>query len=89
MQQLSGKIGMPIFHLPEDACVFSLAARSAPRVKFADFYLPAQRIPTFVPSPSEPASAIHFETGGGKHLRLHMPRIAESAASLGELRRAA
>jgi hypothetical protein len=75
--------------LPEDACVFSLAARNAPRVKFSDFYLPAERIPTFVPSAAEPASAIHFETGGGKHLRLHMPRIANSAASLGEFRRAA
>ncbi|HVU89693.1 MAG TPA: hypothetical protein VHD36_20355 [Pirellulales bacterium] len=89
MHTLSAKIGMPISHLPEDACVFSLAARNGPRVKFSDFYLPAERIPTFVPSATEPASAIHFETGGGKNLRLHMPRIANCAASPSESRRAA
>ena len=77
MRKLSEKIKMPIFHLPEDVCVFSLAEKNAPRVRFMDFYLPAQRIPSFVPSPVESASAIHFETGSGRHLRQHMPRIAQ------------
>ncbi len=81
MRTLSRAMGIPIARLPEDACVFSLAARNAPRVKFSDFYLPADRIPTFVPSPTEPASVIHFETGAGKHLRQHMPRIAGGRAA--------
>ena len=73
---------------PRTLASFAGVAQCA-RVKFSDFYLPAERIPTFVPSAAEPASAIHFETGGGKHLRLHMPRIANSAAVLNEFRRAA
>jgi len=77
MRELSALINMPVNHLPEDASIFYLAQCHGARVEFSQYYLPHQQIPTFVPSPDERASVIHFESGLGPHLRQHMQRIGQ------------
>lgn len=76
IQKLSKQLELPVYRLPEDASIFKLAQHSGARVLFSDFYLPKERIPTFVPSSQEEACLIHFESSPSLNLRPHMTRIS-------------